>query len=339
MFHSTYLKLTFFYVLVVMFISIAFSGAIYRISALELGRGLGRQTRALNDLPIDKRLPVTLQELEKIRQEQIELSSSNLIEDLIYFNLLILILSSAGSYFFARRTLKPIEDMIEAQNRFTADASHELKTPLTAMKTEIEVSLRDKRFSLDKAKELFLSNLEEISKLELLSGALLKMAKYKEESEENFKQIDLSQVIVGAYEKVEGLAKDKEIKFENKLEKINTRGDEASLKELFVILLDNAIKYSPKRSKVSIDISKEGKWAIVKITDRGIGIKASDLPHIFDRFYRADNSRCKNPPVGGCDGYGLGLSIAKQIVDLHNGEISVKSTPGKGSRFLVKFHI
>jgi signal transduction histidine kinase len=331
-FKSAYLKLTLFYVLIVMIISLVFSFVIYNISSSELNRGLGRQTRVLRELPTENRPPFPIQDLEKIRLEQLDASNNHLRLNLIYFNLLILALSSIASYFFAKRTLRPIEEMVNSQNRFIADASHELKTPLTAMRSEIEVNLRDKKLKLANSKKLLKSNLEEINKLETLSNALLKLAKYQEDLKLDFSKLALSEIITEAYEKVESLAVKKSIKFKNNFEKVYLKGDRQSLVELFVILLDNTIKYSPKVSRVFIEIKKDGKFAKIKIIDRGMGIKASDLPHIFDRFYRADHSRSKEKT----DGYGLGLSIAKRIVELHNGAISAKSTPGKGSEFIVK---
>jgi signal transduction histidine kinase len=235
----------------------------------------------------------------------------------------------------AKHTLKPIEQAMEAQNRFTADASHELRTPLTAMRSEIEVNLRNKQLNTTDAKKLLQSNLEEIEKLESLSNALLKLARYQNNFSDDFKDISLQEVIVEAYEKVENLAKRKSIRFDNNLSEIKVLGDQQSLIELFVILLDNAIKYSPEKSKISINFTKLDKHVSVKIKDRGIGIKASELPYIFNRFYRADTSRSKEK----VDGYGLGLSIAKSIVEMHKGTIEVNSKPGHGSEVVVKLRV
>jgi signal transduction histidine kinase len=95
--------------------------------------------------------------------------------------------------------------------------------------------------------------------------------------------------------------------------------------------MDNAIKYSPKASGITISLSASGKQAIIKIKDQGIGIKATDLPYIYNPFYRADHSRSKI----SAEGYGLGLSIAKQIVDFHQGRIDVESKPNSGSTFII----
>jgi signal transduction histidine kinase len=334
-FKLAYLKLTLFYVLIVMVISLIFSFIIYNISSSEIDRGLGRQARMMREFSNNDRPPIPFEDLEKIRIEELNTSNSRLKVNLIYFNILILILSSLFSYFSAKRTMRPIEEMVTSQNRFIADASHELKTPLTAMKAEIEVNLRDKKLKLVDSKKLLQSNLEEVSKLETLSNALLNLAKYQEDIKLEFKKLSLAEIIVEAYEKIEKIAQEKSIEFNNNFEEVYIKGDKQSLVELFVILLDNAVKYSPKNSKVAINIFKKDKYATVEIKDHGIGIKASDLPHIYDRFYRADHSRNKEK----ADGYGLGLSIAKRIIKLHNGAIICQSSPGRGSRFIVKLPI
>jgi len=331
-FKSAILRLTFVYVLIVMVISITFSIVLYQISSVELGRGLGRQVRILRELEGVNRPPF-LPNLENIREQQFAESSERLKLRLIYFNLLILLLSAGVSYLMARHSLQPIEEAMEAQDRFTADASHELKTPLTAMRTEIEVSLRDKKMDISAAKKLLKSNLEEIGRLESLSGALLKLSMLRDDAKKDFEELSLSQIINDAYARVESLATEKEIKFENKIEDVAITGGEKSLTELFVIILDNAIKYSHEKSKISITLKKKRKYAIALIADQGPGIKKKDLPHIFDRFYQADGSRCKKNDCG----YGLGLSIAKEIVELHGGKIMVKSNLGAGSVFKLIF--
>lgn len=334
-FRNAYLKLTIFYVLIAMTISVAFSISLYRISSNELDRGFGNQVQALRDIPMRDMALQQIPDFEQIRLDQLDESNDHLRLNLIYFNLLILLLSSVVSYLLARKTLEPIKEAMDTQNRFTADASHELRTPLTAMKTEIEVNLRDKKLGLSEAKKLLQSNLEETEKLESLSNALLKLASYDEEVKSSFNKISLEEVLTEAYEKVECLANKKSIFFENNLQNIFVKGDKQSLVELFIILIDNAIKYSPVKSKILINICKEKDWGVVKIRDYGIGIKASDLPHIFDRFYRADTSRSKEK----IEGYGLGLSIAKSIVNLHKGTIDAFSKPDKGSEFVVKLRL
>jgi signal transduction histidine kinase len=274
-----------------------------------------------------------MSDLAQIQADQLDESGHHLQLNLLYFNLLILLLSSGASYFLARMTLRPIEEMVEAQNRFTADASHELRTPLTAMRTEIEVSLRDSKLNLSESRELLKSNLEEISKLETLSASLLKLAQYREDNQIVGEELVLPDIATEAYQRIEKLAEAKKIKFDNDFSDARVMGDRQSLIELFVIILDNAIKYSPKESKISINITQANNTSVIKIADKGMGIKASDLPYIFNRFYRADLSRNKEK----IEGYGLGLSIAKRIVDLHGGTIEATSISGKGTEFVIKF--
>lgn len=339
-FHAAYLKLTLWYLLIVTTISIGFSFYLYRTTSAELGRGFRRQATSFRDTAI---LPGSMairipNDIDQLIIGQFNESKNRLITNLIYFNLLILVLAGIGSYYLAKRTLRPIEEVLDLQNRFTADASHELRTPLTAMKTEIEVSLRDKNPDPAEARKLLESNLEEIAKLESLSNALLKLSRYQNNNRADFQNVPLNEVVVEAYGCVAKLASQKSIEIICKPEldseqmKIILKGDKQSLIELFVILLENAVKYSPAESKIYILIEQSNKNAIITIRDQGIGIKASDLPYIFNRFYRADTSRSKEK----VDGYGLGLSIAKQIVERHKGNITAESKSGRGSKFTVR---
>lgn len=331
-FRKASLKLTFSYLLIVMLISIAFSLILYQISSVELGAGLARQSRILEQIP-DDTVPRPFRNFENIRKEQFDQSSSHLKINLICFNLVILILAGMTSWWLARKTLKPIEEMVDLQNRFTADASHELRTPLTAMRTEIEVLLRDKKIKIADFKSLLKSNLEEIEKLRSLSDSLLKLTNYQNKKKNiTFDKISLKNLIEEAYQKILSLAKGKQIRFDFNLKEAFVKGNTSELTELFVILFDNAIKYSPRNSKVSISLKTVDRQAEIKIKDEGNGIKATDLPYVFNRFYRADLSRSKEQ----VNGYGLGLAIAKQVIESHKGEIFVESKPGQGSTFIVK---
>jgi len=257
LFRSASFRLTAFYVLIVMIISIGFSYTVYSLSKQEISSCMARPALYIRQLSPENRGHFAVEDLERIRSEQLTISNGRLVSNLIRLNLLILILSTVAGYFFARRTLKPIEEMVEAQSRFTADASHELKTPLTAMKSEIEVALRDKKLGSPQAKELLQSNLEEIEKLEALSRALLELASYEKKSVNNFKRLVLTEVITSAYEKVEKTSKKKDIEFETNFKDLQVIGDPQSLSGLFVILLDNAVKYSNKGSKIFISTKKE----------------------------------------------------------------------------------
>lgn len=332
MFRSALLRLTLWYLLIIMTISIGFSVALYNVSVKEINQGFGRQSDFINQMPMFGSRDN--QALNSFRTQQLDETSGNLSTNLWYLNLAVLALGGIISYLLAQRTLKPIEDSIQAQNRFTADASHELRTPLTSMKTEIEVNLRDENLSLAEAKEMLKSNLEEVERLEILSRSLLKLAGQNNALDPRLKtNCNLAALVEQAVEKVVVKANEKQIKITTELESGSIRGDKHSLVELLIILLDNAIKYSKAGQPILVRAYMDEKHPIFEVHDKGMGIKESDLPHIFDRFYRADHSRSKQV----VEGYGLGLSIAKRIVEMHKGQIKVNSKIGEGSTFIVTF--
>jgi signal transduction histidine kinase len=252
----------------------------------------------------------------------------------VYFNVFVLIAGTGLSYWLAKRTIRPIQQALEAQTRFTADASHELRTPLSVMQTGIETLRRNPATTKQEALKLLDSNLEEVSKLRSLAEGLLQLAR------SNGKPLAMQPVAVGdiagdAIDRVSGAAKSKRITVLNDVAEAKVLGDQGSLIELIVILLDNAIKYSEPDSLVTLASRKAGRLVELAVSDKGRGIAPQDIGHIFERFYRADKSR-SNIDV---EGHGLGLSIAKQIADAHKTEIKVVSTPDKGTTFIVSLQL
>jgi len=175
--------------------------------------------------------------------------------------------------------------------------------------------------------------LEEVNKLQKLSESLLRDSRYQKGNYlTKFQKVNLKEVIESSVKSLSRKAKKKEVEVELKLSKADVLGDRVGLEELVAILLDNAIKFSDKGSKVTIRLKKDKKCASMVVSDRGVGILKKDQPYIFKRFYQVASSRSKIKN----DGFGLGLSIAKKITKLHNGDISIKSDLGKGSIFSVK---
>jgi signal transduction histidine kinase len=251
---------------------------------------------------------------------------------LLGVNLVILGLAGIGGYFLAGMSLKPIKDMIDEQHRFITDASHELRTPLTVLKSEIEVSLRDKNMTVAEARNILESNLEEVNNLQILTDNLLELASYQQKTlRDSFKTVHISDIMDDAIKAVHKAAKQKDISIKNEMTDQFVKGNEISLVRLFVILLDNAIKYSPEKSAVTITEKKTDGYIKVRVTDQGIGIDEKDIPKVFHRFYRSNSARSKTQ----ASGYGLGLSIAKKIVDNHDGSIKVESEKDKGTTFIV----
>lgn len=323
-FHSASLKLTAWYLSIIMVISIAFSFIVYGISDAELSRGFPPRD------DVGRRLLLNPEAFETLREERVEEGRVRLLGNLFIVNVVTLTLGGGASYVLARRTLSPIKQAMDAQGRFISDASHELRTPLTAMQTEIEVALRDKKLDKAAAKHLLESNLEEVNNLRGLTDRLLQLSNGHDVV---LGSVSLEEPAITALNRVLPLAQAKGIAIENNVPPILVRASSESLGDLLVILLENAIKYSPKGSRVVVDAKSQGQNAVLTVADTGVGIKAVDLPHVFDRFYRADLSRSKQH----VEGHGLGLAIAKSIVETHKGSIEVESAPGQGTTITVIF--
>lgn len=326
MFHSAAVKLTLWYLAIIMAISLVFSLALYSVSSNDLGHNINRQVRYFNDLLA----PDQSNAYGELRSHQLDQDLTHLRDNLALFNIIVLICGGIASYWLARRTLSPIEDALDAQTRFASDASHELRTPLTAIQTENEVALRNKTLTKNQAVNVIKSNLEEVAKLRTLSEGLLRLANGNG-TIDNPVPVALKTAVAQAIERYGKAAASKKINLIDKSKPVNILGDQDSIVELISVFLDNAIKYSPAGSEINISANRRGKTAVVSITDKGQGIKQTDLPHIFDRFYRSDASRSKQSDSG----YGLGLAIAKKITDAHSGHIEVESALGSGTTFTV----
>ena len=335
MFHSTRLKLTAWYLTIIIFISIVFSVVIYVDVNHELVRfehfQVTRQQRMQEDFGDLRLPPMSLAvDMQLIREAR-----ARLVTSLIVLNACIIAGSGVAGYFLAGRTLNPIKEMLDDQSRFVGDASHELKTPLTSLRSEIEVYLRSKKLTLKEATEILKSNLEEVIRLQSLTDSLMELTSFENAGlRATFEKVLLSDVLSEAIKNVEPLAKAKKITIVNRSVKMRIMGNDTSLVRLFTILLDNAIKYSNKSKKVILTSSILDEIMYVKVTDQGIGIDNNEIDKVFNRFYRIDKSRNSLAVAG----YGLGLSIAREIVERHSGTISVKSS-GKGSTFTVEFPV
>ena len=326
MFHSAALKLTVWYLAIIMVLSIGFSVVLYNLSSGDLRRNIERQLGVFyRVLP-----PDDFDSFAALRQRQLHQDLNHLKGNLVSFNLVVLAVGGGASYFLARRTLRPIEESLDAQKRFTGDASHELRTPLAAMRSEIEVALRNPKLTKAEAVTLLKSNLEEVDKLRSLSDGLLQLAS-EEGKAPDFTKVSIKEAVDEVVARHTKNLTDKKIDLQRSIKDVSVKGDRQSLTELINIIFDNAIKYSRSGGRISIDVARKNKQAIIAISDNGEGITAVDLPNIFERFYRTDISRSKS----ASEGYGLGLAIAKKIADMHSGFIEVKSAPAKGSTFTI----
>jgi len=229
--------------------------------------------------------------------------------------------------------LERLEDSFRRIRQFSGDASHELRTPLTILKGETEVALRWAK-DPDEFRNMLISNLEEVNRMERIIDDLLQLA--KSDSGEllmELGELSLSDLLQEIYLQGRALAGGKGIEVTLSFgieEEVRIVADELRLRQLFLNLVSNAVKYTPDGGKVVIDVQLDQEHAMIAVTDSGFGIAAEHLPRIFDRFYRIDAARNRN--IGGS---GLGLAIVKMIVEAHQGVISVESTPGEGSCFRV----
>jgi heavy metal sensor kinase len=226
-----------------------------------------------------------------------------------------------------------LERSFSAQKQLAADASHELKTPLTILSGQIEVALRENRESSE-YKETLQNNLEEIHRLQKIVDSLLLLSRIDSgKLIVGNTTVRLDEVLLASMEKLSSIAKEKGISIDFQLDDskcvddIIVFGDSASLQNVFLNLFDNAIKYSRIGSQLKCTLKANDKIAEIDIMDSGEGISSEHIGHIFERFYRADHSQ----GIEGNTGAGLGLAIAKAVVEAHNGTITITSKPGEGT--------
>jgi signal transduction histidine kinase len=319
---SATVKLTAWYLVIVMAISVIFSGVVYYFATSALASSLSAQTQRIYQI-----YPVFSGNPQFIGNRDATRGSHEILFDLLYFNILVLVAAGFASYWLAQRTLKPIQASNDKQKRFVADASHELRTPVTSLKMGTEVALLDKSLSKVELRNVLQSNLEETDKLDSLLNNLLRLSQFEsDEIRSNFTVISVETLTAAAIERVKQQSDAKSITVINEAGHDSVKGDGDSLIQLLVILLDNAIKYSSEKSTVTISSSQLKHETTISVIDHGMGIEPLALDHVFDRFYRADKAR------GGNSGFGLGLSIAQHIADIHYGSVSITSALGKGTQ-------
>jgi signal transduction histidine kinase len=229
--------------------------------------------------------------------------------------------------------LRPIEAAHQAQIRFTAEASHELRTPLAAMKADTEATLMDKRNDATVLRQTLQANLHDIEKLETLTNHLLDISRHRSKAAADWDDVDLNSLILGVLKQFQQPIALHKLTITTELSAVHMAGDSPALRQLMTIVLDNAIKYSRAKGAIVVKLTGADKQARITVTDSGIGIRAADLPHIFESFYRSRNAVSAKTEVPG---YGLGLPLAREIVEVHNGTIEVQSTENSGTVVSIK---
>jgi signal transduction histidine kinase len=218
-----------------------------------------------------------------------------------------------------------------AQRQFLADVSHQLRTPLTIMRSAIEVLERVGRDDPEFAARALRDSREEAERMSRMINQLLLMARTDAPKPAATRPLLIVDLIADLARHSDRLGPDGTIRWKDidRLEGAVVRGDADYLRELFLVLIDNAVKYTPAGGSVEVSATTEAQHAVVRVTDTGAGIPAEDLPHIFDRFYRAQTGTSQG-------GAGLGLAIAKQIAGWHGGTIDVESELGQGTQVTIR---
>lgn len=243
-----------------------------------------------------------------------------------------ILLLGVSSYYFAGRAVQPIQANADATRRFMTDAAHELRTPVATLRTNAEVALQ--RSDLDDRTAATLHTIvDESTRLSALVADLLTLARADAGERVLLHEIFyLDDVVSDAMASVAALARSARVHLaQRRYEQARMSGDSRLVRQLIVILLDNALKYTPAGGTITTDVFAEGNDAILAVSDSGIGIEPAALPHIFERFYRSDRARQAST------GAGLGLSIGQWIAELHGARIAVESAPKQGTTIQVRF--
>lgn len=310
MFKKARLKLTALYLLIIIAIIVVFSVLLFRYTAQHLRDNMEEDSA---------------QQAVAVERVIGELGYAIVIGDAA-------IIACAGflGYWLAGKTLKPIQIALDAQERFSANASHELRTPISVVKTDLEVFLKKPQPTIDDAKIAASRSLEEMNRMSGMVENLLTLARSKQSDIPiEFEEVSVVKMINAIVKKLERLAATKHLSLTVKKEADTlVFGNERMLEQLFFNLVQNAISYTNAGS-VIVTITSS-KAVTVQVADTGIGISQTELQHIFEPFYKADVSR-----TAQSGSVGLGLAIVKELVDKHKGSIHIESELGQGTTVTV----
>jgi two-component system, OmpR family, sensor histidine kinase CiaH len=239
-----------------------------------------------------------------------------------------LVLAGVGGWWLAGKSLRPVRVAFNRQHAFVSDASHELRTPLAVIRANAEFLQQEQPENVE-ARDI----VSETDRLSSLVDALLAVARDDDRGAKALHmQVDLAEVVEATVAAFQTVTTDHELELTHATpDELMVMGDREQLRQVLVILLDNAVRYTPAGGRIHVQARADGKEAVLTVHDTGIGIPEEALPQVFERFYRADDAR--NRQSGGV---GLGLAIARELVTRHSGRISVTSTEGAGSTFTVR---
>ncbi len=261
----------------------------------------------------------------RILGERLQIFDRQFKERLMIYDGVLVLVAMVGSFWLSGVTLRPIREMIGQQEDFAAEASHELRTPLTTINMEIEAFRRTQKTSRPLG-TMLTSLQEEVTRMKRIVDGLLILVRYDESPQKGaWKNLRLEEIVEEAGSQIKALAAEKKIKLAVvDLMAGVIQGDREQIKQVLLILLDNAVKYTPIGGQIELSMYRSKNRIGVLVQDTGMGIDKQDLPHIFRRFYRSSTAQKSH-------GTGLGLAIAQRLVTAHRGKIEVSSQIHKGT--------
>lgn len=329
-------RLTLSYLAVIMTLSLIFTGIIYLLSTASLNRPL---------LPSEEENSSVSMEAPEFEEHSFEntfrkrlerrdnTTRMTIIYSLAGFNLGIFVIGIFVSRSLAKLTLAPIERAMMKQTQFIFDASHELKTPLTAMLVRNEVALRKKSLPEKKAREVITKNIEEILKMKELTASMLDVARENGEPEKST-EINVPEFLADLQEKLAPVARERGVKIETEMtlgKNLRASAAKNTLEQILTIFADNAMKYSEEKI-IYLRAWRRGKNVAFSVKDNGVGVKKEDQKRIFERFYQVDAARTRTEDKTS---HGLGLAIAKNLAERQGYKIVLRSSEGRGAEFEV----
>src|SRR5216110_1658043 len=263
---------------------------------------------------------------------ELEDEYASLIEAFAAAALAAMLLVAGGGSLLVRKSTAPVQRSMEQMRRFMADAAHELRTPITLLRTRAEVAAGQEREPAGDA-AAFQAIEREAARLGEITGELLTLARADAGEWPVVREtLYLDDAVAGAVDATRARADQRRVFVEvGAFEEARISGDPALVRQLLLIVLDNALKFTPAGGRVRLDVSVQNGRAAVVVTDTGLGIPAEQLPHVFERFYRGDRARHE------AEGAGLGLAIARWIAEVHGADIAITSQPGHGTRVAISF--
>ncbi len=323
-FHWARIKLTLLYLAIITVIVIILSSSLY---SLHLDRVGHIERRRLEEADAVGHPAVVARGLGEYVED--------LGRSLILADIITIVIGSGLSYVLAGRTLKPIKESTESEQQFFANAAHDLRTPLSVLRTEAEVALRSDDLTIEEARAALGSSLEEISRMSTMVEQMMKLSRGRKDAEVAAAReaVDMARLAREVTGRMGGRARDLHVALEvNAPNPAVITGDRSTLERAMYNVIENALNYTPAGGSVAVSVHEAGSRVELEVQDSGIGISPEDLPHITEPFYRGDHARGAH--TGGA---GLGLTIVKSTVTDHHGSLHAQSQMGRGTTIILRF--